>query len=353
MRGAGEGLRRIAPVRDHRVGGLGGAHALEQVGVGIAWQRRALLPSHLERARGLDRVPLALRDDADEVALAHDPRAGNGGNRALVDAQGLGAVTIGALPAWPHDAAVQHVGHAHLLHVDVSSGHLVRDIDARHARPHELVPVDRLLRRDAGELDVERLVAEQRAVAHGAAGMTVDRHHPFGHDEAAGLHAEPRRGQRQQRLPRLRGRRADLRAAAMNRRARGRRTLVGHGVGVEQNRFELAHLEIELFARDLQQAGGVALAELALAEIDRRGVVRMHGDPRIDRGRIRRTGGVAARGGGRQRGAGDAEADDERAALEQVATGQRAGRCIGEDGVHRVAPAIVVDATWIAFMMRG
>ena len=51
--------------------------------------------------------------------------------------------------------------------------------------------------------------------------------------------------------------------------------------------------------------------------------------------------------------AGDAEADDERAALEQVAAGQRAGRCIGVDGVHRVAPAIVVDASWIAFMMRG
>ena len=175
MRGAGKGLRRIAPVRDHRVGGLGGAHALEQVG--IARQRRALLPRHLERARGLDRVPLALGDDADEVALAHDRAPGMAAIELSSMLKRLGAVAIGALPARPHDAAVQHVGHAHLLHVDVSSGHLVRDIDARHARAHELVPVDRLLRRDAGELDVERLVAEQLAVADGAAGMTVDRHH--------------------------------------------------------------------------------------------------------------------------------------------------------------------------------
>jgi hypothetical protein len=88
-------------------------------------------------------------------------------------------------------------GHPHLLYVEVFSGHLVRNIDPRHPRAHEFVPVDRLLRRDAGELDVERLVAEQRAVADRAAGVAVDRYHPFGNGEASGLHPEPRRGQRQ------------------------------------------------------------------------------------------------------------------------------------------------------------
>jgi hypothetical protein len=65
----------------------------------------------------------------------------------------------------------------------------------------------------------------------------------------------------------------------MDRRARRRRALVGHGVGVELDRSQLVHVEIELFARDLQETGGVALPELALAEIHRRGVVGMHGDP--------------------------------------------------------------------------
>jgi hypothetical protein len=247
VRGLGEGARRIAPVGDHRVGGLGGAHAVEQ----ILRQRRGLLPRDLERARGLDRVPLARGDDADEVALAHDPGARNIGDRALVDAQGLRAGAVGALPARTHDPTVQHVGHAHVLHVHVGAARLGRNVDARHARADELVAVDRLLRRRAGELDVEPLVAEELAVGDRAGGVTVDRHHPFRYGEAPRLHAEPRRGKRQQRLARLRGRRANLRPAAMNRRARGGRALVRADVGVELHPAELAHVEIELFAGDL------------------------------------------------------------------------------------------------------
>ena len=180
--------------------------------------------------------------------------------------------------------------------------------------------------------------------------MAVDRHHAFRHREAPRLHPEPGRGERQQRLARLRGRRADLRPAAMNRRARRGRALVRTHVGVEQHPAELAHVEIELFAGDLQQAGGVALAEFALAEVDGRGVVGVHGDPRIDRIGIGRAGDVAARGRGRQRRAGDAETDDERAAaLEQIAAGEAKRVGVG----HRVASAILLAASLIAFITRG
>ena len=90
-------------------------------------------------------------------------------------------------------------------------------------------------------------------------------------------------------------RRAQLRPAAVDRGARRGRALVGRDVGVEPHPFELAHVEIELFACDLQEAGGVPLPELALAEVDGRGVVGMHRDPGIDRARVRRTGNLAAR----------------------------------------------------------
>ena len=211
----------------------------------------------------------------------------------------LGAVAVGALPARPHDAAVQHVGQAHVLHVHVFAARLVGDVDARHAGADQLVAVDRLLRRRAGELDVEWLVAEEGAVADRAARVAVDRHHAFRHDQAAGLHAEPGRGARQQRLPGLGGGGAQLRSAAVDRRARRGGALVRRHVGVELDPSQLAHVEVELFAGDLQQAGGVALAEFALAEIDGRGVVGMHRDPGVDRRRIGRAGDVAARCGGR------------------------------------------------------
>jgi hypothetical protein len=140
----------------------------------------------------------------------------------------------------------------------------------------------------------------------------------------------------------------------MDRRARGGCALVGRDVGVERDPFELAHVEVELLGRDLKETGGVALAELALAEIDRRGVVGMHRDPRIDGVRIGRAGDVAARGRRRTSGTADAEANDEgAAALNEAATRQRAERGVGEDVGHRAPPAIVVDAVLIACMTRG
>src|SRR5262249_16735166 len=122
----------------------------------------------------------------------------------------------------------------------------------------------------------------------------------------------------------------------------------------EPDPFELAHVEIELLGGDLEETGGVALAELALAEIDGRSVVGVHRDPRIDGVRVGRAGDIAARGGGWTRRAAEAEADDEgAAALQQATTRQRAKRGVGEEGGHRVPPAIVVDAVLIACMTRG
>ena len=56
-----------------------------------------------------------------------------------------------------------------------------------------------------------------RSASASATGLTVDRHHAFLNREAAGLDAEPRRGEQQKRLARLRCGGAHLRATAMDR----------------------------------------------------------------------------------------------------------------------------------------
>ena len=218
MRRAREAFGDVAAVGDHGVGRLLRAHVGEQVG--IARQCRAVLPRHLERLRGLDRIPFVLGDHADEIALAHHARGRDVLDRAFVDAQRLGAGAERALPARQHHAAVQHAGHAQMMHELVASAHLVRQVDARRPRADQLVAVRRLLRRGAGELDVERLVAEEVAVFDRAeVALAVDRNDAVLHHEAVDLHAEPARREQQQRPARFRGRRAQLRTAALDRGA--------------------------------------------------------------------------------------------------------------------------------------
>jgi hypothetical protein len=106
-----------------------------------------------------------------------------------------------------------------VLHVHVFGGDLVGDVDARHAGADELVLTWQLARGRAGEFDGERLVADQCAVGDGAVRLAVDADHAAGDDEAADLHTKPLRCAQKQRLPRFRRRGADLRPAALDRRA--------------------------------------------------------------------------------------------------------------------------------------
>ena len=168
MVGRDRDVRRLAKAlsaspqfSDGDVRGLRRAHPGEQIGVAgsavVSCQvtfsaRAARTASHSFSATTPTKSPLRTM------------RAGMSLIEALVDRQRLGADPIGALAARPDHAAMQHAGHAHVLHVDVLAGRLVRDVDARHVGADHLVARDRLLRRRAGEFHVERLVAEQRAV---------------------------------------------------------------------------------------------------------------------------------------------------------------------------------------------
>jgi len=93
-----------------------------------------------------------------------------------------------------------------------------------------------------------------------------------------------------QRRTSLNGSRAQLWAAARNRRARIGAALIRRHVRIEPHRFHLAHVDIKLFGGHLRQRSRGALAEFGESYIDGGGVVGMDGEPRIDLPRIRRTG---------------------------------------------------------------
>jgi hypothetical protein len=126
----------------------------------------------------------------------------------------------------------------------------------------------------------------------------------------------------EQDRPRLGRRLAHLRAAVRDRVGTGGEPLVRRDVGVPRRPGDLLDRQVELLGRDHQEAGGSA-GDVDLPHRDRRGVVRVDRDPRVDHVRVRRPrGGHAggrALGGAGERGADEAEADDERAAaLEEL-----------------------------------
>ena len=77
----------------------------------------------------------------------------------------LRARAICALATRANHAAMQHSGHAHVLHVDVFAADLVGQVVARNRRADKFVFGGRLHRRRAGERQMKRFVADQFAVA--------------------------------------------------------------------------------------------------------------------------------------------------------------------------------------------
>ena len=134
--------------------------------VGVGFQR------DLELRRRLDRVFLALGDDADEIADPdHGDQPGNIAHRSFVDRDQAGADERPGIDAGigrAHDAAVQHAGHAHVVHIDQFAGRLRRQIDARHRLPDDAVGGDRLDLDLVGKLEADGLVADQFAIADAA-----------------------------------------------------------------------------------------------------------------------------------------------------------------------------------------
>ena len=219
MRRARKAFGDVTAVGDDGVGRLLRTHMGEQVG--IARQFRAVLPRHLERLRGLDRIPLVLRDHADEIALADDARGRDVLDRTFVDAQRLGAGPERALSARQHHAAVEHVGNTQMMDELVASAHLVRQVDARTpaSRPAcsdvvgfcGAVPVNLTLNglspRRSPYLTARKLPSPSTETT------------PIRDHEAVDLHAETARREQEQRPARFRRRRTQLWTATFDRGA--------------------------------------------------------------------------------------------------------------------------------------
>ena len=337
---AAEGGGDIALFRDHGIRRLRRAHLIEETSGPC--ERRRDVPRHLQLLRGAHGVPLVRRDDGEKVALPDDADTANVRDGRFIEAGDACAVRVRTLPGRTHHASVQHARQPDVLYVRVLAADLVREIHTRMAGADNGVPSRSFLRGRAGQRDLERLVAEQVAVRDGLRLVVRCRDDAFCHGESIHGSAEPPGGERQQRLARFGGRRANLRTAALDRRARDGGALVRRHVRVEPHRGDLAHVEVELLGGNLQQRGARALAELGVSDVGRRGVVGMNGDPRVEEFLIGRArDGDAA---GRcvrllgERHAAHAEANHHRAARLQEAAPWKRQRA------HRRASAIIADA---------
>ena len=243
------------------------------------------------------------RDDAEEVAEADDLRALDVLDRALVDRDDLRrrAVAVGALAARPHDAAVEHARDADVVDVGRLAGDLVRDVDPRRARADDLVLADRLRARrardglgrrrrvaggrEARDLDVEQLVADQRAVGDGLAAARDDalldrearlrRRRGSSRRGRAARSSRPRPRHGSACRPSARPGCRRSRPGSASRSCRGRSASSGE-----------AH--VELLGRDHQQRGRRALAHLDLADLQAGRVVGVDREPRVDRDLVER-----------------------------------------------------------------
>ena len=144
---------------------IGAQRGLDVLEVG---QRRHRLPAHLELRRRLDRIFLALGDDADEIADPDDgDQSGNVAHRGFIDRDQAGADEIADIDAGigrTHDAAMQHAGHAHVVHIDQFAGRLCRQIDARHRLSDDGVGADSLHRDIVGQFEPD--ASRRRSIRH-------------------------------------------------------------------------------------------------------------------------------------------------------------------------------------------
>ena len=304
----------VADISGHIViGHLGGADVLHQlVLLGQALPAR---PRGFELLGGFDGGPFILGNDAEEVALAHElDDTGNAADRRLVD-----ALQRRSDRRRPYHAAVQHAGHAEVLHVGEFAGHLVRNVDARDRGADDLEVFRVLGLRRLGVVDRERkgLAADQLAIADGFAAAADG---PGGDRELVRLDAELRRREIEQRTSRHRRGVANLHAADLDREAAECRPLIRRQRRVALDDLNPVERHVELVGHDLRQRGAHAGAEIDLAGIDGHHAGGIDGEKGIDRSERHRLG----RGGRlrerRARPSEEGEADDERtAALEQVA----------------------------------
>ena len=260
--GRGDGGVDVAFVgEDARRRGIGAQRRLD---VPEIRQCRRRLPCDLQLRCRLDRVFLALGDHADEVADPdHGDQSGNIAHRSLVDRDQAGADKRPGVDAGigrAHHAAVQHAGHAHIVHIDQFAGRLRRQVGARHRLPDDAVGADRLDLNLVGKFEADGLAANQFAVTDAAVVASANE---------AVLDGEVFRGQfkpfgcaRDQEMPRLRGGVAQGDGRDLDGFAGDGRALIGDLRGIAQYDHDARKGHVEFLGNDLSERGADAGSEI-------------------------------------------------------------------------------------------
>ena len=227
----------------------------------IAERRAAgpLAPCHFERQHRRLGLFFALGDDADEIA-DHDHRANpcDVSDRVLVDRLQRVADEITGVDARirrPHDAAVQHAGHALVVHEHLVAAGLGRDVDARRRGADDAVVGRRLERR------------------------VVREHQP--HVAAGELLAHACTRLRRQPRARLRCGAAQRFGMHLDRGACDRRALVRRDRRAAEDHVDGVERGVELLGDDLRERGADAGAEVDMAVQRGDAAVVPHGDQRL------------------------------------------------------------------------
>jgi hypothetical protein len=239
-----------------------------------------------------NRVLLALGDDADEIADAdnrNEPRHVAHGR--FIDRDQAGAderAGIDASIGWAHHAAVQHAGHADVVHEGELAGRFRRQIDARHGVADDAVVAGRLDLDVIGKLEPDRLVADQLAIADAAIVMPANE--TVLDLEIGRRKLQPRGRAREQELPRLGRSLAQGNGGDLNRFARDRRALVWHGGGVAEHHDDAGKGHVEFLGDDLAERGANAGTEIDVPVIGVDRAVRRDPDERLGRSVVQRAG---------------------------------------------------------------
>ena len=174
-----------------------------------------------------------------------------------------------------HDAAMQHAGHAHVVHVDQFAGRLCRQIDARHGLADDGVGIDRFHGNIIGQFKLDALARDQFAIADAAIVLAADQ--AVFNDEILDRKLQPFCRARDQKLPRLRRGLAQRHGRDLDRLARDRRALIGDQRGIAQHDDDARKGHVELLGDDLTERGADAGAEIDMAVIG--GDRSVGGDP--------------------------------------------------------------------------
>ena len=218
-------------------------------------QRRRRLPAHLELRRRLDRILLALGNDADEITDPDDrdqPR--NIAHRRLIDRDQTVAdegACIDAGVGRTHDAAVPHAGHAYVMNIDGFADLIVERKLDRNCGWHWNV---------VGQFKPDGLAGNQFTIADAAVVLPADQA-VFDRKIFDGK-LEPFRRARDQKMPRLRGGFAQGDRRDLDGFAGDGRALIGNARGIAQHDDDARKGHVEFFGDDLSERGANAGAEI-------------------------------------------------------------------------------------------